>query len=85
MSMGENGITCFELLKTDQCERVRAIAEGGPKRPSYKKNLSQKAMDYNAPMHFGRSLEESLIKEDVEIVLTGEPKIRRVKAQRNKA
>ena len=85
MSMGQDGITCFELLKTDQCERVRAIAGEGPKRPSHKKKLSQEAVDYNAPMHFGRSMEESLIDEDVEIVLIGDPKISRVKAQRNKA
>ena len=85
MSASQNGITCFELLKKDQCDLVRGIAREGPKRLSYRKKLSEEAIDYNAPIHFGHSIEEFLIDEDVEVVLAEEPKVRRAKAQRNTA
>ena len=85
MSTSQDGITCFDLLKKDQCDQVRAIAGEGQMRLSYKKTLSEEAVDYNAPMHFGHSIEESLVDEDVEVVLTRKPKVRRAKVQRNKA
>ena len=85
MGTNQDGKTCFELLKIDQCDSVRDIAGEGVKRPSYKKRLSEEAISYNAPTHFGHSIEEPLIDEDVEIVLTEAPKVRRVKAQKNRA
>lgn len=83
MSASKDGRTCFELLKTDQCDLVRAVAGEGPKRPLYEKKLSEEAIEYNAPIHFGLSMEEALTDEDVEIVLPREPKVRRAKAKRN--
>ena len=81
MSKSEKGITCFELLKNDQCDLIRDIAGEGPKRPSFKETLSEDAKKYNAPIHFGHSIENALIDEDVEIVVAEGPKVRRVKAR----
>ncbi len=85
MGASQDGMTCFELLKKDQCDRVRNIVGEGLKRTSYKKKLSAEAEKYNAPTHFGHSIEEWSIDEDVEIALTEAPKVRRVKAQRSRA
>lgn len=85
MSKSQEGITCFQLLKNDQCDLIRDIAGEGPKRPSFKADLSEDAKKYNAPIHFGHSIENALNDEDMEIVVTGGPKIRRVKARRKKA
>ena len=85
MGKSQGGVTCFELLKKDQCDLVRDIVGEGLKRPSYKKKLSEEAEKYNAPTHFGHSIEESLFDEDVEIVLTEAPKVHRLKAQKSRA
>ena len=85
MGMSQDGMTVFEMLKNNQCNLVREIAGRGSKRPAYNKKLSEEAVAYNAPTHFGLSIEESLIEEDEEIALTETPKVRRVKAQKSRA
>ncbi|MYB35578.1 MAG: helix-turn-helix domain-containing protein [Gammaproteobacteria bacterium] len=80
LSNYHEGRTFFELLKANQCDQVKAIAGKGVNRPPFGKYLTEEAKKYNAPIHFGRSFEQSTNEQDAEITLTQESKAQQIES-----
>lgn len=79
------GQTYLDLLCGGEYKLVRALAGEGVGRPSFGPALSQDAEKFNAPSHWGSTIEASSGMDETEILPLSQPKLRRAKARRNKA
>lgn len=79
------GQTFLDLLCGGEYELVRALAGEGVGRPTFGPALTKGAERFNAPRHWGQAIEASIEMDETEILPVSQPKLRRVKARRNKA
>jgi len=79
------GQTYLDLLCSGEYELVRKLAGNGAGRPSFGPVLTQDAKKFNAPSHWGTTIEAANGMDETEILPLNQPKLRRVKARRNKA
>ena len=85
LSEAQVGQTYLDLFRTGEFEQIQELAGKGAGRPTFGQTLTAEATKFNAPHHFGRNVEVSIGSDDSEILPVSEPKLRRVKARRNKA
>lgn len=79
------GKTFMDLLCDGEYELVRALAGKGVGRPNFGPALTKGAERFNAPRHWGDAIEVSSGMNETEILPLNQPKLRRIKARRNKA
>lgn len=85
LSSASAGQTYLDLLCSGEYELVRELAGKGAGRPSFGPALTQDAEKYNAPSHWGASIEASSRMDGTETLQISQPKLRRAQARRNKA
>jgi len=77
------------LAKTNAVSLLRTLYEDRDALKARVKELeaqgrSEDAAKYNAPRHFGKSMEAAVDSDGLEILPVGKPTLRRAKARRNK-
>ncbi|GLQ28069.1 hypothetical protein [Sulfitobacter pacificus] len=85
LSEAQVGQTYLDMFRLGELEQAQELAGKGAGRPTFGQTLTAEATKYNAPRHFGQSVELSIASDDSEILPVQEPKLRRVKARRSKA
>ncbi len=84
LSEAGDGQTYLDLFRAGEFEQVQELAGEGTGRPSFVNALDAGSVKYNAPRHFGQSVESSGDADASEILPTSEPRYRKVKARRKK-
>lgn len=79
------GQTFLDLLCGGEYELVRTLAGKGVGRQTFEPALTLDAKRFRAPRHWGDAIEASNGMDETEILPLSQPKLRRVKARRNKA
>ena len=84
LSDAQNGQTYLDLFKLEQFDLVKALAGEGKGRSNFSRKLTEEAIKFNTPTGFGAAIEATIGSGETEIVPSGSPKLRRVKARQKK-